>query len=393
MGQEQQSPAQKLYPSSHVIGNAPQTTAYQLEQLIKHILTRFALCCGPNPAVSHVDCSFALHGYLGFFWKNVIDETVPLKLRNMAVGFVCQHWDNFGNVMSVVVSHRGIVIQPAQQYVDYMNTSGVYGATISIYFQERLHASPRVYNPAQRLSISLLFSGPLDHGHYEGAHPLACHTNVTSPAHSPLPEKHLKTHSPEHTHSTQDFQCTFCSKSFRVQRYLNAHLKKHNTNRMMHCEMDLHNHIQIHSKQRFVCKICDKHFHACKYLTNHLRTHSLMNSFQRQHCSKTFTRQKSLKAHLNTHSTEQMHSKQIFQCTICSKTFRVQRYLNMHLKTHSTERIMQWEHCQQCFDTTHSNSLQCQHSTKSFMHKHRIQFACRAIQGTYGCCHCESTSP
>uniref|UniRef100_A0A8C4XD35 C2H2-type domain-containing protein n=1 Tax=Erpetoichthys calabaricus TaxID=27687 RepID=A0A8C4XD35_ERPCA len=205
------------------------------------------------------------------------------------------------------------------------------------------------------------------------AHPLARHTNVTSPAHSPLPEKHLKTHSPEHTHSTHDFQCTFCSKSFRVQRYLNAHLKKHNTNRMMQCEhcqqcfktnralnkhlrthstltfnctfcnedftgeMDLHNHMQIHSTQTFVCKFCDKHFHARRYLTNHFKTHSLMNSFQCQHCSKTFTRQKSLKAHLNTHSTEQTHSKQIFQCTICSKTFRVQRYLNMHLKTHSTE--------------------------------------------------------
>uniref|UniRef100_A0A8C4XBJ3 C2H2-type domain-containing protein n=1 Tax=Erpetoichthys calabaricus TaxID=27687 RepID=A0A8C4XBJ3_ERPCA len=210
------------------------------------------------------------------------------------------------------------------------------------------------------------------HSLFSGAHPFARHTNVTSPAHSPLPEKHLKTHSPEHTHSTQGFQCTFCSKSFRVQRYLNAHLKKHNTKRIMQCEhcqqcfkttralkkhlqthstltfnctfcnedftgeMDLHNHMQIHSTQRFVCKICDKHFHARKYLTNHLKTHSLMNSFQCQHYSKTFTRQKSLKAHLNTHSTEQTHSKQIIQCTICSKTFRV---------------------------------------TKSFMHKHRIQFS------------------
>uniref|UniRef100_A0A8C4RM79 C2H2-type domain-containing protein n=1 Tax=Erpetoichthys calabaricus TaxID=27687 RepID=A0A8C4RM79_ERPCA len=248
-----------LPPSSHVIRNAPQSTAHQLVQLIKHILTRFGLSCCPNPAVSH------------------------------------------------------------------------------------------------------------------------------SPAHSPLPEKHLKTHSPEHTHSTQDFQCTFCSKSFQVQRYLNTHLKKHNTKRIMQCEhcqqcfkttralnkhlqthstltfnctfcnedftgeMDLHNHMQIHSTERFVCKICDKHFHARRYLTNHLKTHSLMNSFQCQHCSKTFTRQKSLKAHLNTHSTEQTHSKKIFQCTICSKTFRV---------------------------------------TKSFMHKHRIQFS-----GTYGCCHCKSTSP
>uniref|UniRef100_A0A8C4X2J5 C2H2-type domain-containing protein n=1 Tax=Erpetoichthys calabaricus TaxID=27687 RepID=A0A8C4X2J5_ERPCA len=168
----------------------------------------------------------------------------------------------------------------------------------------------------------------------------------------------LNTHSPEQTHSTQDFQCTFCSKSFRV------------------------------------------------YLTNHLKTHSLMNSFQCQHCSKTFTHQKYLKGHLKTHSTEQTHTKQIFQCTICSKTFQVQRYLNKHLKTHSTERIIQCEHCQQCFETTrafkkhlqtHSNSFQCQHCTKSFntsflfnkhtkthsnMHSHRIQFSA-AFQENY----------
>ncbi|KAG2469538.1 TIF1A factor, partial [Polypterus senegalus] len=122
---------------------------------------------------------------VGLFWRNVIDETVALKLRNMAVSFICQHWDNFGDVVSVALSHRGIVIQSAQQYADYMNMSGVYGgeaeivamsqilpATISIYFQERPHASPRVYNPAQRLFISQLFSGSLDHGHYEVLMPL-----------------------------------------------------------------------------------------------------------------------------------------------------------------------------------------------------------------------------
>uniref|UniRef100_A0A8C4THH4 C2H2-type domain-containing protein n=1 Tax=Erpetoichthys calabaricus TaxID=27687 RepID=A0A8C4THH4_ERPCA len=176
------------------------------------------------------------------------------------------------------------------------------------------------YNPAQRLSISLLFSGPLDDGHYEVLMPL-----------------NLNTHSPEQTHSTQDFQCTFCSKSFRVQRYLNAHLKKHNTKPMMQCE----------------------------------------------HCQQCFKTTRAFKKHLQTHST------------ICSThTFVLQRYLNKHLKTHSTERIIQCEHCQQCFKTTHafkkhlqthSNYFQCQHCTKSF--------ACRTIQGTYGCCHCKSTRP
>uniref|UniRef100_A0A8C4SJB9 C2H2-type domain-containing protein n=1 Tax=Erpetoichthys calabaricus TaxID=27687 RepID=A0A8C4SJB9_ERPCA len=206
-----------------------------------------------------------------------------------------------------------------------MNTSGVYGgeaeivamsqmlpSTITIYFREHPHASPRVYNPAQRLSISLLFSRPLDHGHYEvlmplkytrdnllvtsfdavgmctqGAHPRDRHTNVTSPAHSPLPEKHLQTlFTPE-----------------------------------------------------FLCNIC----------------------------SKTFTLQKHLKAHLNTHSPEQTHSIQDFQCTFCSKSFRVQRYLNTHLKKHNTKRMMQCEHSQQCFKTTRALKKHLQtHSTLTF---------------------------
>ncbi|KAG2460752.1 I5P2 phosphatase, partial [Polypterus senegalus] len=63
MRKEQRSPVQKLYPASHVLRNEPQTTTSQIKQLIKHILTHFGLCCGPNPAVSHVDYSFALHGY------------------------------------------------------------------------------------------------------------------------------------------------------------------------------------------------------------------------------------------------------------------------------------------------------------------------------------------
>ncbi|KAG2459142.1 M3K2 kinase, partial [Polypterus senegalus] len=128
------------------------------------------------------NCSFLAVGY---FWKNVIDESVALELRNMAVTFVCQHWDNFADMLSVVLSYGSIVMQSAQQYAEYMNTSGVYGgeaeivamsqmlpATISIHFQKRHYASPRVYNPGQRLSISLLFSGPLDHGHYEVLLPL-----------------------------------------------------------------------------------------------------------------------------------------------------------------------------------------------------------------------------
>ena len=44
----------------------------------------------------------------------------------MAVIFVSQHWDNFGDELSVVLSDGNVVIH-SQQYAQYMNTSGVYG--------------------------------------------------------------------------------------------------------------------------------------------------------------------------------------------------------------------------------------------------------------------------
>ncbi|KAH9505382.1 hypothetical protein Btru_058578, partial [Bulinus truncatus] len=176
---------------------------------------------------------------VAYYWENVIDETVALELRKMVVSFVSEHWDNYGDALSVVLTHRSTVIHSARQYAAYMNTSGVYGgedeivamsqilpATITIHFRERPHDSPRVYNPGQRLSISLLFSGHLDHGHYEVLLPVTnkrddllvpsvdnvgmctnitntcdLHTDVTSPSHSPVTDEHLQTpdfHGNEH---------------------------------------------------------------------------------------------------------------------------------------------------------------------------------------------------
>ena len=63
-----------------------------------------------------------------FYWSHIsfMDEVVALQLGFMAVIFVSQHWDNFGDELSVVLSDGNVVIH-SQQYAQYMNTSGVYG--------------------------------------------------------------------------------------------------------------------------------------------------------------------------------------------------------------------------------------------------------------------------
>ena len=120
--------------------------------------------------------------------------------------------------------------------------SEILPTSIIIYFRERPHTSPRVYNAGQHLSIYLLFTGPSDHSHYEVLLPLTRddflvpsidnvgmstqisqppdHNDVTSPCNYPLPDKHVqqhfKTHSNERTDSVEEFQFTICSKSFRL---------------------------------------------------------------------------------------------------------------------------------------------------------------------------------
>ena len=103
---------------------------------------------------------------MAYFWKGIISETIALQLRRLAVTYVSEHWNNFGDVLSVALSEGNIVIDSPQKYAQYTNTSGVYGgeaeiiamseiltATIIIYFRERPHTSPRVYNSGQHLYI------------------------------------------------------------------------------------------------------------------------------------------------------------------------------------------------------------------------------------------------
>ncbi|XP_055864843.1 zinc finger protein 236-like [Biomphalaria glabrata] len=143
--------------------------------------------------------------------------------------------------------------------------------------------------------------------------------------------------------SFSSFKCTICSKTFQLQRYLNAHLETHSSE-------------QTHPTEDFKCTICSKTFQLQRYLKAHLKIHSgkqrrPTDVFKCTICSKTFQFQRYLNAHLKIHTSEQTHSTHNFKCTICSKTFLLRGYLNAHLKTHSSERMMQCDHCKQRFKT------------------------------------------
>ncbi|KAG2470195.1 TVA3 protein, partial [Polypterus senegalus] len=104
MRKEQRSPAQKLYPSSHMLWNAPQTTACQIKQLIKHILTHFGLCCSPNPAVSHVDYSFALHASNVFDGNNTSFNVIEIPASGLIIS------DSVTNTEKEVSSAEGLAV-------------------------------------------------------------------------------------------------------------------------------------------------------------------------------------------------------------------------------------------------------------------------------------------
>ncbi|KAG2463688.1 SLAIL protein, partial [Polypterus senegalus] len=93
------------------------------------------------------------------FGQSTLDEVEVLDLEDCNEG---EEDTCLLNNMPIVYGGKAEIVAMSQ----------ILPATISIYFQERPHASPRVYNPAQRLFIPLLFSGPLDHGHYEVLMPL-----------------------------------------------------------------------------------------------------------------------------------------------------------------------------------------------------------------------------
>lgn len=81
--------------------------------------------------------------------------------------------------------------------------------------------------------------------------------------------------------SENKYKCKICSKSFKLQRLMNRHMKNHS------------------NIKRYLCTFCNKGFNDAFDLKRHTRTHTGVRPFQCSECDRKFTQRCSLESHLN----------------------------------------------------------------------------------------------
>ena len=77
------------------------------------------------------------------------------------------------------------------------------------------------------------------------------------------------------------YRCKICSKTFKLQRLMNRHMKNHS------------------NIKRYLCTFCQKGFNDAFDLKRHTRTHTGVRPFQCFECDRKFTQRCSLESHLN----------------------------------------------------------------------------------------------
>ncbi|UJR22266.1 hypothetical protein I4U23_025327 [Adineta vaga] len=115
-----------------------------------------------------------------------------------------------------------------------------------------------------------------------------------------------------------EFICGLCTKSFKLQRLLNRHLK---------------NHSQL---KRYLCTFCGKGFNDTFDLKRHTRTHTGVRPFKCEHCEKAFTQRCSLESH-----QRKVHG---FNHTYGYKTRRNKLYVCEDCGHTSTDPTNHYEH-------------------------------------------------
>ncbi|TRY79818.1 hypothetical protein TCAL_14780 [Tigriopus californicus] len=118
----------------------------------------------------------------------------------------------------------------------------------------------------------------------------------------------LKSHM--NTHETQRWNCTFCDRPFKSQRYLDCHVAR------------------FHDKsETFKCDVCAKGFSTTFLLKDHKRRNHQERTFKCAHCGKMMYSKNNLIAHERIHTGENPYS-----CQLCDYTCKSSSTLSLHRK-------------------------------------------------------------
>jgi hypothetical protein len=104
------------------------------------------------------------------------------------------------------------------------------------------------------------------------------------------------------------YKCKICSKTFKLQRLMNRHMKNHS------------------NIKRYLCTFCQKGFNDAFDLKRHTRTHTGVRPFQCFECDRKFTQRCSLESHLNkVHQVElsfkyKERRAKLYVCEDCGNT-------------------------------------------------------------------------
>lgn len=132
-------------------------------------------------------------------------------------------------------------------------------------------------------------------------------------------DKHYQTHTT--SHSTPQFKCELCKKSFSSK-------------------FKLVRHALIHSdKKPFSCTVCDRTFHRKDHLKNHIKVHSPTKKLyecNKPDCNKQYTSMLSYKKHLAVHAADEGN----LTCQICYANFENKDGILYHLKIHAGSRTI-----------------------------------------------------
>ncbi|XP_053612967.1 zinc finger protein 878-like [Plodia interpunctella] len=179
--------------------------------------------------------------------------------------------------------------------------------------------------------------------------------------------------------------CAYCSKTFKNQKALAAHMNKHNRSEPLeqnwfpcaHCkevfnsehDLILHNSLHDKTQSAWKCNRCSKEFKARSMLRRHIYRHMDSKRFSCAHCGKAFVELYALRRHARVHTGEQREKKHV--CHICDKRYGESNLLATHMASHSGEKP--WP-CPECDKQFASARLLASHRA---VHSSKKPYACK----------------